>query len=265
MRTCNLKHGMALSTVLFLLSGMLGGCQENPVAPAANSGNTLSTAHFQGNLGSEKWGDDDDEERFLDLDLCDPDETTFTLEVDNGFFPLPVGQVWHYEGDDEGEFVELQISVLDQTEVVDGVTTRVVEEREWIDSELVEVSENYFAQAETGTVCYFGESVDIYEDGEVISHDGSWRADEPGNDPGIFMPPYPKVGIAYQQEVAPGIAEDRARIIAQGETITVPYGTFERTIRVRDFNPLDGGSGEKVYAFGTNLIVDGPVQLVRIE
>jgi hypothetical protein len=264
MHTCKLKRLFLLPIVLTLLSGLLGGCQGHPVAPDVHPENTPSLAHLAIVPGAQG-GDDDDEERGLDLDLCDPEETTFTLEIDNAFFPLPVGQVWHYEGDDEGAFVELQITVFDQIEVVAGVTTRVVEEREWIDGELVEVSQNYYAQAETGTVCYFGEAVDIYEDGEVISHDGSWRADDPGNDPGIFMPPYPKVGAAYQQEVAPGIAEDRARIVARGETVTVPYGTFERTLRVRDFNPLDGGAGEKVYADGTNLIVDGPVQLVRIE
>ena len=46
---------------------------------------------------------------------------------------------------------ELVISILNETKVVDGVKTRVVEERESEDGELVEVSRNYFAiSARTG-------------------------------------------------------------------------------------------------------------------
>jgi hypothetical protein len=83
-------------------------------------------------------------------------------------------------------------------------------------------------------VCYFGETVDMYEDGVVVSHEGSWRADEPGNAPGVFMPARPKPGMKFAQEVAPGVAEDRARIVARGFTITVPAGTFTTTIRVSE-------------------------------
>jgi hypothetical protein len=72
-----------------------------------------------------------------------------------------------------------------------NVTTRAMTEVEWADTdadgeidadeELIEISRNYFAQTQTGpapgTVCYFGENVDIYEDGEIVSHEGAWRAE----------------------------------------------------------------------------------------
>jgi hypothetical protein len=38
--------------------------------------------------------------------------------------------------------------------------------------DLIEVSLNYFAQNQDGTVCYFGEAVDMYEGGEIVSHGG---------------------------------------------------------------------------------------------
>jgi hypothetical protein len=47
--------------------------------------------------------------------------------------------------------------------------------------------QDYFAQTTTGTVCYFGEDVQIFENGGV-STPGSWRADARGNQPGIYMP-----------------------------------------------------------------------------
>ena len=95
---------------------------------------------------------------------------TFTASGSNPYFPLWAGHAVLLEGEeeDEGEIVEvsLLITVLDVTELVDGVVTRVVEERESIDGELYEVSRNFFATCrETGDVWYFGEDVDFYEDG----------------------------------------------------------------------------------------------------
>ena len=50
------------------------------------------------------------------------------------------------------------------------VVTRIIAETEWVDGELVEESENYFARCEeTDAVYYFGEDVTIYEDGVPIT------------------------------------------------------------------------------------------------
>ncbi len=109
----------------------------------------------------------------LDLALCAPDENTFNLDIDNPFFPLPVGQQWIYSGQEQGQTIGLQITVLDATESFysgqDKVNTGVVEELEWEDADgdgvvdgdefVIEVSLNYYAQTLDGTVCYFGEDV----------------------------------------------------------------------------------------------------------
>jgi hypothetical protein len=212
----------------------------------------------------------------LDPALCAPRENTFTTTIDNTYFPLPAGQQWVYQGRERGETIGLQITVLNATETLfsgrRSVVTRVVEELEWVDENangvvdpgepLIEVSRNFFAQTQDGTVCYFGETVDIYEGGVVVSHEGSWRADERGNAPGIYMPASPEPGMTFQQENAPGVAEDQATIVRKGRTVTVPAGTFENTILVHDFNPLDGSRGTKIYAPDVGLIRDGPVDLI---
>ena len=129
-----------------------------------------------------------------------------------------------------GNGLLVRMTVLDEIETVAGVDTRVVEEYEAADGRVIEISRNYFAQAQDGTVCYFGEEVDIYdENGEVTSHAGAWRAGG-GNVPGIFMPSSPQVGQAFHQEIAPGIAEDQAKVVALGEVTEVPGGTFEDTV-----------------------------------
>jgi hypothetical protein len=211
----------------------------------------------------------------VDPGLCSPNQT-FTLTINNPYFPLEVGQQWVYVGKEQGETIGLQITVLDETERLypgrQAITTRVVEEVEWLDENadgvidpnepLIEVSRNFFAQTQDGTVCYFGEEVDIYEDGEIVSHEGAWRADDRGNAPGIYMPAEPQPGMTFQQEIAPGVAEDTATILRFG-TVRVPAGTFTNAITVRDFNPLDGSRGTKVYAPGVGLVDDDGLQLIR--
>ena len=210
----------------------------------------------------------------LDPALCSPNQS-FSTTITNSYFPLPVGQRWVYQGREQGETIGLRITVLNRTERLrfdsGTVTTRVVEEVEWFDTNangvvdsgepLIEISRNFFAQASNGTVCYFGEEVDIYENGVIVSHEGAWRADQPGNAPGIFMPANPQVGMTFQQERAPGVAEDTATIIRSG-SYTVPAGTFPDTITIRDFNPLDGSRSTKVYAAGVGLLADGPLELI---
>jgi hypothetical protein len=211
----------------------------------------------------------------LPLSLCAPNENTFSLTIDNPYFPLPIGQQWVYSGREQGETIGLQITVLNNRETMRfsglRVRTRVVEEIEWADENadgvidedenLIEVSLNYFAQTQAGTVCYFGEAVDIYEDGVIVSHEGAWRADESGNAPGIYMPANPQPGMTFQQEVAPEVAADTATIDRFG-TVEVPAGTFTNAMTVREFNPLDGSRGTKAYAPNVGLIVDGPLELI---
>jgi hypothetical protein len=203
-------------------------------------------------------------ENLAGAESCDPGAGGFSLDIDNEFFPLPIGHRVTLEGDEGSAHLVVRITSMDETETVAGVETRVVEEFESMDGNVVEISRNFFAQAADGTVCYFGEDVDIYDGaGNVTSHSGSWRAGVDANRPGIFMLPSLEVGIAFQQEIAPGIAEDQAQVIAVGERTEVPAGTFEDTTTLRDGSPLDGSIGDKVYARGIGLIVDGPARLTR--
>lgn len=200
----------------------------------------------------------------LDPALCALNRAGFTLTSTNPYFPLGVGSHWVLEGVEGGALIRLEVTVLNTTANVGGVTTRVVEERETADGALVEISRNFFAEASDGTVCYFGEDVDIYENNQIVSHDGAWRADAPGNSPGIIMPANPRSGMMFQMEGAPGIAEDEGTI-KNGGRVRVPAGSFRESIRVREYNPLDGGTSLKVYAKGVGLVNDNPVELVSYQ
>lgn len=193
----------------------------------------------------------------LDIGVCHHSRGGFSAAVDNPYFPLPVGARLILEGQENGVAHRLELTVLSGTESVAGVATRVLEERHIENNLLVEVSRNFFVQTADRTVCYFGEDVDDYQGGVIVGHPGQWRAGLAGAAPGIFMPAAPAVGMAFRQEVAPGVAEDRVVIQAVGETTTVPAGTFTSTVRFFETTPLEPGvSSTKVFASGVGLIVD---------
>jgi hypothetical protein len=197
----------------------------------------------------------------LDISICDPANGPFTVESTNEFFPMEVGTVSVLSGEEaDAGTLEVVRTVLDETVDVAGVTTRVIEERESAEGDLVEISRNYFAQAPDGTICYFGEDVDTYEGGVVIGHEGAWQA---GGDnlPGIQMPAAPEVGMTYDQEYAPGVAQDHGEITAMGELVSVPAGDFEDTLRVIETTPLDADQSLKIYARGVGQIVDETLEL----
>jgi hypothetical protein len=196
----------------------------------------------------------------FDLENCD-----FVSSGENSYFVLEPGYQVILGGQEDGEELELVMTVLNETKVVDGVETRVVEEKESIGGSLVEVSRNYFAMCKpTNNAIYFGEDVDMYEDGEIVSHEGAWLAGENGSKAGMIMPGKAEVGLKYYQEIAPGIAEDRAEIMSVNNTLDTPAGTFKQVLKTEETNPLKPGEKEfKFYAPGIGLIQDEAIKLVK--
>ena len=146
-----------------------------------------------------------------------------------------------------------------------GVETRVIEEREYEDGELVEISRNFFAMAEeTGDVFYFGEDVDYYEDGEVTRHDGEWRAGKDDARPGLYMPADPAVGMKYYMEVAPNAAMDRAEIFDTDATVETPSGTFHNVLVITESSPLEpDDESYKRYAPKIGMIYDDGLEVYK--
>jgi hypothetical protein len=171
------------------------------------------------------------------------------------------------EGTEGDELVRVVITVLNETMMVDGVRTRVVEERETIDGQLVEVSRNYFAVCNrTDSVFYFGEDVDIYENGVIVTHEGAWRSGIDGARAGIIMPGEPLNGARYYQEIAPGVALDRAEIISTNRTVLTPAGEFENCVKTEETTPLEPKATDyKFYAPGIGLVVDGVLKLISFS
>lgn len=228
---------------------------------------------LQVSCGGSGGGSDDVAADFVELALAvcapDPDPGRFSENITHPYWPMPIGSQLVLEGDDDGELIRVEIDVLDETEVVAGVTTRVATETEYEGGELIEISRNFFAQAPDGTLCYYGEDVDDYEDGNIVGHAGEWRAGESGNLPGILLPGMPEAETQFFQESAPGIAEDKSAILEVGVPVTIPLDTYDDSLHVLDWNPLEGDTSadgeDKYYALGRGLVVDDVVELISFQ
>ena len=79
----------------------------------------------------------------------------------------------------------------------------------------------------------------------------------------LMIPALPLLGARYQQEVAPGAAQDRAEIVSVSETVKTPAGEFKNCLKIEETTPLEPDNiGYKYYAPGIGLIQDGAVRLV---
>ena len=192
----------------------------------------------------------------------------FVLENDelssvgrNPYFILEPGYFLVLENGTE----QLTISVLTATKKIGDVETRAVEEKETSGGKLVEISRNYYAISKrANSVFYFGEDVDLYKNEKLAGHSGAWLSGANGAKFGLMMPGIALLGSRYYQELAPGIAMDRAEIVSINETVVTPAGRFTNCLKVEETTPLEPGVKEyKYYSAGIGLIQDGDLKLVR--
>jgi hypothetical protein len=111
-----------------------------------------------------------------------------------------------------------------------------------------EVAIDYFAQADDGSVWYFGEDVANYQAGVVADHDGSWLAGKDGP-AGMIMPGQPKAGDVYRSENIPGMVFEQDTVKATGQTVPGPRGPVQDVAMVQELL-MDGTVEEKAFAPG---------------
>ena len=159
---------------------------------------------------------------------------------------------------------QVAITVLNETETVNGIETRVIEEREFANGKLKEVSRNFFTLCqEHSDVFYHGEDVDDYTDGKIVGHGGAWRAGVNGARAGLMMPAKTPLGLRHYQEVAPEVAMDRAEIVETKVTFEGPKEKFRDCLKVVETTPLEPGEESvKLYAPDIGVIFDDGMVIV---
>jgi hypothetical protein len=168
-------------------------------------------------------------------------------------------------GKEREDSITLTVTVLDETKIIGNVDTRVVEEKEKINGIISEISRNYLAFClQTASIFNFGEDVDVYRDGKIIGHDGSWRADSVNSRAGLLIPGTVLSGSKYYTEISPEIALDRVEIINNSEVVETPAGTFNNCLKIRESSPIEPNAKiYKIYAPGIGLVKNGNLLLTK--
>ena len=203
------------------------------------------------------------------------------LNIDNAFFPFQPGGLKVFTGSDHGTKTEAIDYYLTATRTfrLNGkkVDCRILVEEAYEDAELVERSFNYFAQADDGTVYYFGEVVDNYENGVIVNHDGSWLvggatlpSDPPGignaPEPAVFMPANPELGDVFKPEDLFPIVDETAEVVGVDLDVLVPAGKYDGAIAVEESTQLAAGTELKWYAPGVGVVkVQTKGETLRLE
>lgn len=210
-----------------------------------------------------------------DFDPALFDDDFNALSNPNPYLPLGIGNEWHYEGGSE----TIDIRVLDETKLIEGVTCIVVNDVVRDDGELIEDTDDWFAQAKDGDVYYCGEEVKDYEtfEGddpeapELVEIEGSFKVGRDGDKPGILVKAAPQVGDVFRQEWSVGNAEDVAEVLATAyrygddaeldefvpQALAETYCSNGDCVVTREFTPLEPGAFERKYwALGIGVFLE---------
>jgi hypothetical protein len=184
------------------------------------------------------------------------DPANFTTTIDNPYWPMRPGGRWVYR---EGK-ARTVVTVMNDTKTVAGIEARVVHDVLTEEGRVSEDTYDWYAQDHDGNIWYMGEATKEFQKGRPPSTEGSWEAGVDGAQPGVIVPAHPAVGLTYRQEYLRGRAEDNGQILAVEQRVQVPYGSFDHTLKTKDYSPLEPKVIEnKFYAPGV-----GPVLAVTV-
>jgi hypothetical protein len=165
---------------------------------------------------------------------------TWVANVTHTFFPLVRGTTYQYSGPTPNGTETITIEVLPGTRTIKGVAATEVRDRVYLNGALIEDTHDWYAQDTDGNVWYLGEDAKDYSSGSLVGTFGSWEWGVDGALPGIIMwsNPSSHINEEYRQEYFALQAEDWAKVIAVGQAVTVPYGTFSGCITTEDWNAV---------------------------
>jgi hypothetical protein len=196
------------------------------------------------------------------------EDCNFSTTGSNSYFILQPGYQLVFAGVEDDEPLNVTVTISNETKVVgEGIVTRVVEEKvvNGETGDLKELTKDYFAICDkTNSVFYFGEDVNNYEDGELVDHEGSWLHGSDNARAGLIMPGTVLLGSRYYQEIAPEVALDKAEVVSMNQTVSVPAGTFNYVVQMKESNDLEPGVEESnLHVPGVGQVIDNELELVR--
>jgi hypothetical protein len=186
------------------------------------------------------------------VDLVAPPFSNSTT-VTNPLFPIGALRSAILNGQADGRPLKIETTLLPDTRVVEWspgqcVRTLVSQFVAYRGGRIQEVALDLYAQADDGSVWYFGEDVFNYERGVVADTAGSWLAGKEGP-AAMIMPGQPKVGDVLRPENIPGLVFEEVTVRRTGVTVNGPRGPVPGAIVGGELHD-DGSREDKYFAPG---------------
>ena len=194
----------------------------------------------------------------------------FVSQVDNPFFPLQPGSVYHYKGFEGHTRTVDVVRVTHRTKRILGVEATVVHDVVSKNGRPEEKTNDFYAQDRHRNVWYFGEATRTLDrHGHTLSTEGSFQAGVHGARPGVLIPGHPKVGQTARQELLRGHAEDQFKVLDLNADVSVPFVSSHHALRTNETTPLEPNVVDnKYYVRGIGSVhevtVKGPTERLKL-
>src|SRR5215218_2140396 len=256
-----LARGVAALALAASLA-VVGACGADPTSqkdksPGMSEKAASSTASTAAEVGSRRIpqpvvpGDIPVAPQSERVDLSMP---TFSdpTNVTNPLFPVSKQESVLMLGHVDGKPFRTEVTLLPETRIIEWqgqqVETLVSQYVAYLDGRIHEVAYDLYAQADDGSVWYFGEDVFNFEDGAIVDTHGTWIAGKDGP-AAMIMPADPKVGDVYRPENIPGFVFEEVTVKSVDKRLEGPLGPIDGGLVIEEFH-MDGTTEDKSFAPG---------------
>src|SRR5690349_17314863 len=192
------------------------------------------------------------------VDLVVP---TFThpTQITNPLFPISDLHSALLVGRSDGKPWRAETTLLPGTRIVEwnGQKIEVLRSQfvAYLNGRIYEVAVDRYAQADDGSVWYFGEDAFSYDNGRVSSVGETWHAgvDGPAT---MIMPGHPCIGDVYRPENIPGLIFEEVTVKQIGQTREGPIGPVTGVLVGQELH-MEGDFEDKTFAPGYGELRSG--------
>ena len=172
--------------------------------------------------------------------------------ITNPLFPISMQESVLLLGRVDGKAFRTEVTLLPDTRIIEWqdrrVETLVSQYVAYLDGRLHEVAYDFYAQADDGSVWYFGEDVFNVEDGAIVDTHGTWIAGKDGP-AAMIMPARPQVGDVYRPENIPGFVFEEVTVTSVGQPLDGPLAPIDGGLVIEELH-MDGSTEDKSFAPG---------------
>lgn len=238
-RTAMNSAGRSLAGIAVVSALLVAGCGKGTSSTGANEPSQEPTPTLATAPDSAR------------IDLATPTFSDPTA-ISNPLFPITAQTQTVQVGSEGDTALRNEITLLPGAKTIEWngqqIETVVSQFVAYGDGRILEVARDFFAQADDGSVWYFGEDVSNYTDGVLDDHDGTWLAGADGP-PGMIMPANPQVGDVYRPENIPGVVFEETTVKSVNEAVDGPQGPITKAVLVQELG-MDGVVEDKIFAPG---------------